>query len=121
MRRLTPYTPLSDTYKGGFDMNGTERKAIVFYTMLANAYREEDDYKSIEKLPLTADTDLTEDFTAMLMAAKLIFDKLCPDRAAGTDLIDFTHTLNRLAIQHVYGEYPVEEDVDGEEIHIPEP
>lgn len=102
-------------------MNGTERKTIVFYAMLTNAYRDEYNCEHFEKLPLNADTDLTEDFTAMLMAMKLIFAHLCPEQAAGMDLIDFTHTLNRLAIQHVYRDAPEQEDEDEQEIHIPEP
>ena len=42
--------------------------------------------------------DVTEDFTAMRLALKVVFDRVCGDE---DDLIDFTHILNKMAVQYI--------------------
>ncbi len=81
-------------------MNDFERKTLAFMVSLSNVYRDEDNQEHVQELELTSD-GLTEDFTAMLMAMKLQYERMTEDE---TDLIGFTHLLNRLAIQHVMRE-----------------
>lgn len=84
-------------------MDSFEKKALIFYTMICNAYRDEDDQEPpIEKLSLKNGGDLNEDLTAMLAAVKLFCDNLCPQLSAEQDMIGFTHLLNRLAIQYCF-------------------
>ncbi len=78
-------------------MGGFEQKALIFTVALQNVYKDEEDREDTGKLELTGD-GLTEDFTAMLMAMKITYDRVTGD---DTDLIGFTHILNRLAVQHV--------------------
>ena len=79
-------------------MNKTEKKALCFLTALLDVYRDEErrELNAFSALNLTDDP--TEDFTAMLLAFKVVFDRICGD---DTDLIDFTHVLNKLAVQYV--------------------
>lgn len=72
-------------------------KVLTFMIGLNNAYGNEDQREEQPKLELKEE-ELTEDFTAMLMALNLFYDRITSDT---TDLIGFTHILNRLAIQHV--------------------
>ena len=87
-------------------MNTLEEKVGVFYTLLTNAYRDEEQRAEVPKLTLnlTGVGDFTEDFTAMLLAMELIYEAVCPQTAKDMDLIGFTHALNRLAIQFCFGD-----------------
>lgn len=78
-------------------MKKFEQKALAFTVGLQNAYKDEDEREQVQKLELT-EGGLTEDFTAMLMAMSILYEQITGDQ---TDLIGFTHILNRLAIQHV--------------------
>lgn len=78
-------------------MDEFTRKALAFTVALQNAYKDEEDRETVQKLELTED-GLTEDFTAMLVAMNVMHKKITNDNQ---NLIGFTHTLNRLAIQHV--------------------
>lgn len=71
-------------------MTKTEEKAIHFMNALTAVYKGED--------AIEFGDDVTEDFTAMLIAMNLIFDRLV---GSDGDLIDFTHILNKLAVQHI--------------------
>jgi two-component sensor histidine kinase len=85
-----------------------ERKAVIFLTALLDVYKDEErrELEAFEKLELT--NDATEDFTAMLLAMKTVFGSLTG--SDDMDLIDFTHVLNKLAIQYVMdGDCDVEE------------
>lgn len=101
------------------NLSSFDRKVIAFYTMLTNAYLDEDDRNEIpEVLELKHGCDLNEDVTAMLGAIRLFVEKVSPESVKGKDFIDFTYMLNRLAIQHVYQDQPVdllEEDDDEDE------
>jgi hypothetical protein len=81
-------------------MNKTKEKAMQILAALLDAYRDEEhrELGAFGKLDLS--DDVTEDFTAMLLAFKVVFDRVC-DADADADLIDFTHVLNKLAIQYV--------------------
>lgn len=79
-------------------MSKVEEKAIIFLTALSDTYREEEDRElgSFSKLELT--DDFTGDFTAMLLAMRFVCERLT---GYDGDLIDFTHVLNKLAVQHI--------------------
>ena len=84
-------------------MNDFEKKVLTFYTMLANAYREPEDMEeAVEKLTLCDGYDLNGDIAAMLSAMMILVDRLCPNITKDMDLVDFTHFLNRIAIQHCF-------------------
>ena len=72
-------------------------------------YRDEEvrELSAFSKLEISDNP--TEDFTAMLLAMSILFDKLF---AFDGDLIDFTHILNKLAVQYVLDK---QEDLDIEE------
>lgn len=74
-----------------------DNKIIVFASMLSNVYKNEEDYEAISKLELSDET-LTEDFTAMLYGMYVLYSKIADD---DTDIIGFTHILNRLAFQNL--------------------
>lgn len=80
-------------------MNKLEHKALCFLTAISDVYRDEEnrELKAFPKMEMT--DDATEDFIAMLLTMKLLFDMICRDY--GSDLIDFTHILNKLAVQHI--------------------
>ena len=83
-------------------MNEIQQKALCFLTALLDVYRDEErrELEAFSKIAFSEDA--TEDFTAMLLAMKILLDRLTGD--SETDLIDFTHMLNKLAIQHIYDE-----------------
>ena len=80
-------------------MNNIEQKALYFLTALMDVYRDEEhrDLDAFSKMEFS--DDLTEDFTAMLLAMKTIFVRVTGDE--DSDFIDFTHILNKLAVQYV--------------------
>ena len=79
-------------------MNITQEKAMHFLTALADVYRDEDnrELEAFSKMELSG--DFTEDVTAMLLAMKVFVDRITRDDG---DIIDFTHMLNKLAVQYV--------------------
>lgn len=76
-----------------------EEKAMAFATALTDVYRDEEnrELEAVRKMNLSE--DVTEDFTAMLIAMRMIFMKITGD--TDSDIIDFTHILNKLAVQWV--------------------
>lgn len=76
-----------------------EEKAMAFATALTDVYRDEEnrELEAVRKMNLSE--DVTEDFTAMLIAMRMIFMKITGD--TDSDIIDFTHILNKLAVQYV--------------------
>lgn len=76
-----------------------ENKILHFYCALTDVYREDDEREMIgmSGLELSGE-DITEDVTAMMLAMKLFVERICDETC---DLIDFTHTLNKLAVQYV--------------------
>ena len=79
-------------------MTNIEKKALQFAVALCDAYRDEDnrELEAFSKLEMT--DDATEDITAMLLAMHLVCERLT---GYDGDLIDFTHVLNKLAVQHI--------------------
>lgn len=83
-------------------MTKTEEKALHFLTALSGVYSGEE--------AIEFSDDLTEDFTAMLIAMKFLFDEIT---GSVDDLISFTHVLNKLAVQHIMGKNaPCAEEVE---------
>jgi hypothetical protein len=79
-------------------MKKIEQKALCFMTALADVYKDEEN-RELDAFPkMKLSNDVTEDFTAMLLAMSLIFQQLTEYDG---DLIDFTHMLNKLAVQHI--------------------
>ena len=75
----------------------TQQKAVQIFIALLDAYRDED-RRELEGLPkLKLSNDVTNDFTAMLLAMKVFVEKLSNWDG---DIIDFTHMLNKLAVQY---------------------
>lgn len=85
----------------------TKEKAMQFLTALMDVYRDEDRRELDAFSKMEFSDDLTEDFTAMLLAMKVFVE-----RATGYDgdIIDFTHMLNKLAVQFVMESDGVLED-----------
>lgn len=81
-------------------MNKFENKILNFATALEDAYRDEEDKESIHlpKMELK-ESELTEDFTAMVYAQWAIYRRITGDE--DTDILGFTHILNRLVFQHI--------------------
>ena len=79
-------------------MKKIEQKALCFLTALSDVYRDEENRELEAFGKMEFSDDLTEDFTAMLLAFKFVFDRICGD---GSDLIDCTHILNKLAVQYI--------------------
>lgn len=79
-------------------MNKIKEKAVYFLTALVDVYRDEENRElmALPKLKLT--DDATEDFTALLLATH----HMCENMAGFEgDLIDFTHMLNKIAVQYI--------------------
>lgn len=79
-------------------MTKTEEKAIRFLTALADVYRDEENRELAAFTKLEIADDFTEDFTAMLLAMTTLCEQLT---GYDGDMIDFTHMLNKLAVQNI--------------------
>lgn len=75
-----------------------EEKSVHFLTALADVYRDEERRELYEFPKMRMTDDFTEDFTAMLLGMHFIVEQLT---GYDGDLIDFTHMLNKLAVQHI--------------------
>jgi hypothetical protein len=84
-----------------------QEKAAQLYVALLDAYRDEDrrELESLQKIKMA--NDATEDFTAMLLAVQVFVQKVT---GWDGDIIDFTHMLNKLAVQYVLENNGVVED-----------
>lgn len=78
-------------------MKTTEQKAMQFLTALMDVYRDEDNRELDAFTKLELGGDITDDFTAMLLAMKVVIERLT---GFDGDIIDFTHMLNKLAVQY---------------------
>ena len=75
-----------------------EEKAVHFLTALADVYRDEE-HRGLDAFPKMRITDeYTKEITDMLLGMHFIVERLT---GYDGDLIDFTHTLNKLAVQHI--------------------
>ena len=77
---------------------GVCKKAMHFLAALSDVYRHEDSRDLPAFSALEFGDDVTDDFTAMLVAMATIFDNVV---GYDGDLIDFTHVLNKMAVQYV--------------------
>lgn len=77
-------------------------KATAFTIALSDCYKDEDNrlLNTVSKLTTleVEDEDLTDDIYAMLMAYQKVFEDLT---GQNVDVIEFTHILNRLAVQNL--------------------
>lgn len=78
-------------------MKDFEIKVLSFISALGSAYKEYEEREDFPKVELPTD-NMTEDFTAMLIAQSILYEQITGD---DTDLIGFTHILNRLALQYI--------------------
>ena len=87
------------------NLSSFDRKVIAFYTMLTNAYLDEESRNEVpEVLELKHGCDLNEDVVAMIGAIRLFVEKVCPESVQDKDFIDFTYMINRLVVQHVHND-----------------
>ena len=78
-----------------------EERAKVYAKHLANAYLEPDDRVDPGVvLQLNKGTDWMEELAAMMMAMMSMTDRLVGLEEEYSDLVGFTHLLNRVAIQN---------------------
>lgn len=78
-----------------------EERAKVYAKHLANAYLEPDDRVDPGVvLQLNKGTDWMEELAAMMMAMMSMTDRLVGLEEQYSDLVGFTHLLNRVAIQN---------------------
>lgn len=77
-----------------------KEKAIYFLTAMLDVYRDEDrrEFEAFSKLEFDESGDVTGDITAMLLAMQVVCERLT---GYDGDIIDFTHLLNRIAVQYV--------------------
>ena len=85
-------------------MDNYEKMVMVFYQMICNAFRDEEDYDyAVEKLRIERDMDLNEMIVSMMSAIQFFCQQLNSEMFENMDLIEFTYILNRLVVQHLYG------------------
>lgn len=73
-----------------------DEKIVNFIMAIGNAYRDEENQLPMQQMGL--DNNLTEDFTAIVFALKMFFEQTTGQEI---DIIDFTHLLNKLVVQHL--------------------
>lgn len=73
-------------------------KVLQLLTAIMDAFREEEKRELSFFPKLELDDDLTGDVTALLLAMKTFVENIV---SFDGDLIDFTHLLNKLAVQFV--------------------
>ena len=80
-------------------MNKLTEKTFRFLAALCDVYKDAEN-RELHMMPKTElEDDITEDITAMLSAMCVLVNKMTGENE---DLIGFTYTLNKLAIQCVY-------------------
>lgn len=75
-------------------------KTMMLLAAMLDCYRDEEDRElyAFGKIQMNPE-NVTEDFTAMLLAMHINYMSITGDTES--DLIDFTHILNKLAVQYV--------------------
>lgn len=74
-------------------------KVNVFLTALTDCYKDEEDRDLSYYEKLNNGQDVTNDFYAMVEAFFVFYIMLTGDRE--TDLLGFTHLLNRIVVQNI--------------------
>ena len=85
-------------------------KILTFLILSTNAYRSEENQEYTQQMTLD-DENLTKDFTAMVFALNMFFNKVT---GQDIDVIDFTHLMNKLAFQHLMYDHSTEKGGEGE-------
>lgn len=80
------------------ELSQVEEKALHFLSALADVYRDEEDRELVAFSKLVPSKGMTDDITAMLIGMHYVVERLT---GFDGDLIDFTHVLNKLAVQHI--------------------
>lgn len=97
-------------------MEKVHEKALHFLAAILDVYRDEEkrELNAFDKLDLK--DDITEDFTALLLAIHVAMQELT---GFDGDLIDMTHALNKLAFQHLMetGAVKADEDAPADETY----
>ena len=88
-------------------MKGAENKALQFMAALSDVYKDEENRELYAFTKLDLSDNPQEDFTAMLLAMSVLFDKFFDFDG---DLIDFTHILNKLTVEYVLDKQEESED-----------
>lgn len=75
-------------------------KVLAIATAISDVYRNEED-RELDSVcgKFELSENVTEDFTAMLCAMQFLYQNVTGDKES--DLIDFTHILNKLAFQYL--------------------
>lgn len=73
-------------------------KAQAFALALNDVYEDDEDRQLYAMPKMRISDDVTEDGTAMLLAVYTVMTALTGEK---WDIIDFTHILNKLAVQYV--------------------
>lgn len=83
--------------KGRIKMEKDMQNLLInIYSNMNNIFREDDDREPVMAIKIE---DIDENFfTAELMALKMQFENLTQQQV---DLIEFTHILNKLAVQYL--------------------
>lgn len=79
-------------------MDKTKEKAMQFLVALMDVYRDEEKRELDAFSTMEFSNDVTEDFTAILLAMNVFVERVT---GYDGDIIDFTHMLNKLAVQYV--------------------
>ena len=90
-------------------MNKAEKKKLfaqraqIFYMALANVFTKEADREPVPPIKLECGEDINEIMVAIMFAQMTLLTAMGSNYSApDEDLVGFTHTLNRLAIQHIF-------------------
>lgn len=81
-------------------LNAVEKRAYVFTHALLDMYKDKDNRKTLDMEKLELGQDFAQDLTAMLIALSTVYDMVTAGHD-DKDLIEFTHLLNSLAVQHI--------------------
>lgn len=81
-------------------LSETEKLTLNVYSALTNLLVDEENQDAIQKIDIEK-VDANNLFTAILLAYKTLFEELT---SSDIDLIDFTHILNKLAVQYILGD-----------------
>ncbi len=75
-------------------MSDFEKKVVQFAVALCDVYANDDQ----------GDEDLTEDFTAMVYAQWVVYQRMTDD---DVDIFGFTHLCNRLVLQQMFNDHGI--------------
>jgi len=79
--------------------DNTVQKALAFTAAMLDVYRDEESRELDAFGKAEISEDVTEDFTAMMLAMRFMYERMTGDEES--DIIDFTHILNKLAVQYI--------------------